>query len=106
VNRRGFLKMLGAASVAAASGIAIIDTAKTFFLPPIGGWRQGNSFSLDDFEERIIRPAVQAIAHQVDAEMYRIISDLPPERVDIQYSHALSQKFYRIPLTGMELFHA
>lgn len=43
MNRRGFLKYLGAATVASAAGIDLIDTARTFFLPPAGGWRRGNT---------------------------------------------------------------
>lgn len=37
MNRRQLFKYLGAA-VVASTGIALIDTHKTFFLPPSGGW--------------------------------------------------------------------
>lgn len=38
MNRRGFLKLVGAATAVSAGGIALLDTHKTFFLPPRGGW--------------------------------------------------------------------
>lgn len=38
ISRRGFLKFLGAATAVSAGGIALIDTHKTFFLPPSMGW--------------------------------------------------------------------
>ena len=38
MNRRDLFKLLGAATVASVGGIALIDTRKTFFLPPQGGW--------------------------------------------------------------------
>jgi hypothetical protein len=41
ISRRGFMQLLGAATAASVGGIALIDTHKTFFLPPAGGWRQG-----------------------------------------------------------------
>jgi hypothetical protein len=40
ISRRGFMKLLGAATALSAGGIALIDTHKTFFLPPNGGWHQ------------------------------------------------------------------
>lgn len=80
--------MLGAASVAAAGGIALIDTARTFFLPPAGGWRVDNSFSLSDFEERILRPSVQAMAARIDAQMYTMCEDALPTRIDVLYGHS------------------
>jgi hypothetical protein len=40
LNRRSFLKFLGAATAVSAGGIALIETPKTFFLPPAGGWAQ------------------------------------------------------------------
>lgn len=40
INRRGFLKLMGAATALSAGGIALIDTHRTFFLPPKGGWAQ------------------------------------------------------------------
>ena len=40
INRRGFLKLLAAATAVSAGGIALIETPKTFFLPPSGGWIQ------------------------------------------------------------------
>lgn len=41
MKRRDLLKFFGAATVASIGGIALIDTHKTFFLPPAGGWREG-----------------------------------------------------------------
>jgi hypothetical protein len=40
MNRRGFLQMLAAATAVSVGGIALIETPRTFFLPPIGGWHQ------------------------------------------------------------------
>jgi hypothetical protein len=40
MNRRGFLQLLCAATAVSAGGIALIDTHRTFFLPPVGGWVQ------------------------------------------------------------------
>lgn len=40
MNRRGFLQLASAATIITAAGITLIDTAKTFFLPPAGGWRK------------------------------------------------------------------
>jgi hypothetical protein len=40
VNRRGFLQTLAAATAISAGGIMLIETPKTFFLPPRGGWHQ------------------------------------------------------------------
>lgn len=40
MNRRGFMKLLGAATALSVGGIALIETPKTFFLPPVGGWVQ------------------------------------------------------------------
>lgn len=40
MNRRGFMKFLGAATALSVGGIALIETPKTFFLPPTGGWAQ------------------------------------------------------------------
>jgi hypothetical protein len=71
MNRRGFLQLLGAATAVSAGGIALIDTAKTFFLPPVGGWRLSEmALSLNEFEERFIQPAAQAIARQFDEELW------------------------------------
>ena len=38
MNRRGFLKMLGAGAVVTAAGLMVPDVARRFFLPPRGGW--------------------------------------------------------------------
>ena len=38
MNRRDLFKLLGAATVVSAGGVALLDTAKTFFLPPRAGW--------------------------------------------------------------------
>ena len=39
MNRREFFKLSAAATALSVGGIALIDTGKTFFLPPVGGWR-------------------------------------------------------------------
>jgi len=38
MNRRGFLQMLAAATAVSVGGIALIETPRTFFLPPACGW--------------------------------------------------------------------
>jgi len=45
MNRRGFLKMLGAGAVVTAAGLMVPDVARKIFLPPRGGWATG-SFNL------------------------------------------------------------
>lgn len=40
MNRRGFMQLLAAATALSAGGIALIETPRTFFLPPRGGWAQ------------------------------------------------------------------
>lgn len=67
MNRRGFLQLLGAATALSVGGVALIETPKTFFLPPRGGWHQSD---LAMFERRIINPAVQSIAAQFDHELW------------------------------------
>jgi hypothetical protein len=41
MNRRGFLKMLGAGAAVTAAGLLVPDVARKFFLPPHGGWTPG-----------------------------------------------------------------
>jgi hypothetical protein len=38
ISRRSFFKALAATAVVSAGGIALIEPAKTFFLPPRCGW--------------------------------------------------------------------
>jgi hypothetical protein len=38
MNRRGFLKMLGAGAAVTAAGLLVPDVARKIFLPPRGGW--------------------------------------------------------------------
>lgn len=66
MNRRDILKFLGAATAASIGGIALLDTKKTFFLPPKGGWngalRTCRQWDLTDFEGPIIDPLVLEIS--------------------------------------------
>lgn len=85
MNRRGFLGLLLAAPVAFA--------ARKYFLPPRGGWRRDfyvdvdftathTGFTLNDFEERILRPAMERMAKAIDADI-------------VMRAHALADmKFY------------
>jgi len=38
MDRRGFFKFAGGAAVAAALAPQVIEVARTYFLPPAGGW--------------------------------------------------------------------
>jgi hypothetical protein len=81
MDRRGFLKLLGAGAAGAAvtaAGLAVPDVARRFFLPPAGGWhddyRLGDHiFGLDEFEKRILEPAMQRVAANLDEEMTRTL---------------------------------
>ena len=68
MDRRGFLKMLGAGAAVTATGLAVPDVARRFFLPPAGGWNGG----LDDFEERVLAQAVRQLAIDTDNEIMRV----------------------------------
>jgi hypothetical protein len=63
MNRRGFLQLLGAATAISAGGIALIETSKTFFLPPSGGWVQ--HLKVRYVEQYLIN--LDAIIHRYDA---------------------------------------
>lgn len=78
MNRRGFLQMLGAAASVGACGLLVPDVARKIFLPPKGGWKTslgltGYELGLDDFEKRILEPAMQRLAARVDDEMTRTL---------------------------------
>lgn len=76
MNRRGFLKAFGIGAAAAATGaVALLEPelwtpARTFFLPPVGGWR-GNQLltvSLITKEALRILASEMSFAHQVRVE--------------------------------------
>lgn len=72
MDRRKFLQFLGAgAGVAAAA--AVVPGAVKFFLPPKNGWKgewtysiKDSAYGLEDFEERILQPAMQRVADKID----------------------------------------
>lgn len=71
MDRRKFLQFLGVgAGVAAVTAVA--PGAVKFFLPPKGGWNDFRAYSLkdvcdlDDFERRILQPAIERVAAQFD----------------------------------------
>ena len=74
MNRRKFLQFLGAGAGVAA--VAAVPGAVKFFLPPKGGWRGEWTYStkdmylsLDDFEARILQPAIIKVADRIDGLM-------------------------------------
>lgn len=81
MNRRGFLKYLGAATVVTAAGIELIDTAKTFFLPPAGGWR--SDFGMSD-RLWIIGDTTTEIWEQ-----YTVNENALPTRIEMLYANEL-----------------
>ena|ERR1700685_57769 len=64
MNRRGFLKLAAAATALSAGGIALIETPKTFFLPPRGGW-WAPTFEMRECEQYLIN--LDAMAYRWDA---------------------------------------
>ena len=79
MDRRGFLKMLGAGAAVTATGLAVPDVARRFFLPPAGGWNgwipctKDYMMGLGDFEKRVLEPAVQRLAANIDEETTRTL---------------------------------
>jgi hypothetical protein len=78
ITRRGFLKLLGAAVTISAGGIALIETHKTFFLPPVGGWVRPGSWelecarsALDAIESRFNFPMLEQQLGEVRADYVR-----------------------------------
>jgi hypothetical protein len=75
VNRRGFLGVLAGAIASAAIGIKLASAPPKLGVMLAGVESDGkypmlNSvFSLDDFEHRILNPAVQRLAETIDAQM-------------------------------------
>lgn len=71
MNRRKFLQFLSAgAGVAAVAAVA--PGAVKFFLPPKGGWKSAESWnhlSIDEFERRILEPAIQRLSADIDKSM-------------------------------------
>jgi hypothetical protein len=75
LNRRDFFaKAFGTGVAVGAGGIALLEQelwkpTKSIFLPPKGGWTTADMVaSLDDFERRILNPAVQVLADRFDSE--------------------------------------
>lgn len=78
MNRRGFLgAMLAAATAPAvvkASSLmrwAPTDSGLLVRQPGIAWTAEGLILSIDDFSSRIIKPAMAALAQQIDADMIR-----------------------------------
>jgi hypothetical protein len=75
MNRRGFLGILAGAIASTAIGIKLASAppklgAVLFGVDPFSKYPALDSvFGLDDFEQRILNPAMQRIAEQVDAQM-------------------------------------
>lgn len=76
MNRRDLLKYLGAAAAASVGGLAIIDTHKTFFLPPAGGW------------------------HRSYLKQYIVVSDALPAREDVLYGTNMFCQTFTIECWG------
>jgi hypothetical protein len=73
MNRRKFFKMFGGAVAAAMLPMGALALPR--FAPLTGrvDIDFGSNMSLDDFEERILEPAIQRIAQQLDTEMMRLL---------------------------------
>jgi hypothetical protein len=82
VNRRSFLRLVGAATTLSAGGIELLEilapTPKTFFLPPEGGWNHRG----------------QVLWHSWD------IKNWGSEPVEMQ-THAKSAKIWLRPGSGL-----
>jgi hypothetical protein len=83
VNRRKFLQFLGA-GVGAAAVAAVTPGAVKFFLPPKGGWKlnawtwttKDHYLALDEFEDRILRPAIDRIATKIETNARLQVGDI------------------------------
>lgn len=74
MNRRKFLQMLSAGAIITAAGLELPQLSRSYFLPPPGGWGVDVRFSnqllsIEDFERRILQPAIDAIAKRLDADI-------------------------------------
>lgn len=79
MNRRKFFKMFGGAVAAAMLPMGVLALPR--FAPLTGRQKIGVdidfgsnvNLSLDDFEKRILEPAMQLMAQQLDTEMMRLL---------------------------------
>jgi hypothetical protein len=66
MNRRGFLSLFGATTVAAAVPSALAELwtpSRTIFLPPTGGWIRGNQLLTVDF---IVRESLRVLHQKME----------------------------------------
>lgn len=100
MNRRKFLGFLAAAGAAIAVPELLVPK-KSFFLPPAGGWKTYDlrnwNFGLDDFEERVLQPAMQRLSVQIDEQMCGLAKLQVGDIISIEPHHAFApQKQYII----------
>src|SRR5277367_4627369 len=75
MNRRKFLQYMGASTALSVGGIALLDTRKTFFLPPKGGWQ--------------VQRWHNGHPDMSHIRQYIITEDFMPSREDVLYSYRL-----------------
>jgi hypothetical protein len=104
VNRRKFLQFLGAGAGVTAA-VVIAPEAVKFFLPPRGGWNSWTYstkdafMSLDDFEYRILQPAMERVAAQLDEQFTIQVGDIVS--FDGVYDpHAPRLKLFKVTSVG------
>jgi hypothetical protein len=76
MNRRKFLSFLGVGAAAAIIAPELLLPKRTFFLPPAKGWTydfsKNYNIGLDEFENRILQPAIERIKLQIDDQNMKI----------------------------------
>ena len=88
MNRRGFLQLLTAATVTAASGIELLELWKptpstTYFLPPSVGWAS-YSDELAAIIRRAFIPKMVSQTYKASPLMQALLADQPWNRLEFQ----------------------